>query len=718
MKRRRSGPPKSIAIRRAGRASTHVSPDAILRELRKAATPLDVSELARRLKLHGVNLSGLDTAIVSLERAGSVMRNRKGALCLVDRLDLIRGKVQGHPDGFGFLIRDDGAPDCFIGPREMRKCLHGDRVMAREMSIDRRGRVEVAIVEVLDRESTSIVGRVHSDHGILTLEPVDKRINQAIVVAPGGMSARVGQVVVAELIAQPPHDAPIAGRIVEVLGDYADPGMEIEIALRKHKLPYRFSHEALREAESFPEHPGSGDAADRVDLRGLALITIDGESARDFDDAVYCESCAAESRLGGFRLIVAIADVSHYVAHGGHLDHEAALRGNSVYFPRRVIPMLPEKLSNGLCSLNPDVDRLCVACDMRIGARGRIDSFHFYNAIMRSRARLTYTRVAAYLAGDRNGVAADVARNLDTLAGLFQALARARTRRGAIDFETTETKLIFDDERKIKNIVRVERNDAHRVIEESMLAANVCASTFLKRHRHPMLYRIHEGPTPEKLATLRAFLSEFGLTLTGGEDPRALDYANLLTSIKTRRDAQLLQTVLLRSLQQAVYSPENAGHFGLAYESYTHFTSPIRRYPDLLVHRAIKAALTKQRYRPGDWAALGAHCSLTERCADDATRDVVSWLKCYYMRDRVGESFDGSISAVTGFGIFVALDDIYVEGLVHVSELGNDYYHFDAARHQLFCARTKRRFRLADRVHVKLVRVDLERMRIDFTLDE
>jgi ribonuclease R len=679
---------------------------------------VDIGELARRLKLGGANLAGLDNAISALERTGSVMRNRKGALCLVDKLDLIRGRVLGHPDGFGFLVRDDGGPDCFVGPREMHKCLHGDRVMAREMRIDRRGRVEVAIVEVLERENTTIVGRVHAEHAILTIEPADKRVNQTIVVAPGGVSARAGQVVVAELIAQPMHDAPIAGRIIEVLGTYADPGMEIEIAVRKHKLPYLFSREAIREAESFGKQPRPADSAGRIDLRDLPLVTIDGETARDFDDAVYCEARVTETRLEGFRLVVAIADVSHYVVHGGPLDREATLRGNSVYFPRRVIPMLPEALSNGLCSLNPDVERLCVVCDMAIGARGRIESYRFYNAIMRSRARLTYTRVAAFFAGDEDHIAGDVARNLAMLKRLFHALVRARERRGAIDFETTETELIFDAERKIKDIVRVERNDAHRMIEECMLAANVCASAFLKRHRHPMLYRIHEGPTPEKLATLREFLGEFGLNLSGGDDPKAMDYAQLLARIKIRRDAQLLQTVLLRSLQQAVYSPENMGHFGLAYESYTHFTSPIRRYPDLLVHRAIKAVLTKHRYQPGDWVALGAHCSQTERRADDATRDVVAWLKCYYMQDRIGETFEGSISAVTGFGIFVALDDVYVEGLVHISELGSDYYHFDAARHQLLGSRTKRRFRLADRVRVKLVRVDLERMRIDFTLDE
>jgi ribonuclease R len=406
------------------------------------------------------------------------------------------------------------------------------------------------------------------------------------------------------------------------------------------------------------------------------------------------------------------------VTHDDALDREAQARGNSVYFPRRVIPMLPEALSNGLCSLNPDVERLCVVCDMRIGARGRIDSYTFYPAVIHSRARLTYTRVAAFLGGERTAVPPEVAGSLDCLARVFRALAQARERRGAIDFETVETELEFDDRGKIERILKVERNDAHRLIEECMLAANVCASVFLRRNRHPMLYRVHEGPTEEKRAALAAFLAEFGLQLGGGDEPTAADYARLLSRIKDRPDVQLLQTVLLRSLQQAVYSPDNSGHFGLAYESYTHFTSPIRRYPDLLVHRAIKAVLAHTRYTPGDWAALGAHCSMTERRADDATRDVVSWLKCFYMQDRVGESFEGSISAVTGFGIFVALDAVYVEGLVHISELGRDYFNFDPARHLLLGSRTGRRFRLGDRVRVKLARVDLERMRIDFLLDE
>ncbi len=725
MKRR--GPRRSErAAERSTRPRGSNTAEALLRELRAAGVPLQPRDLARRMGFGNPAHAEFQQALEDLEHEGSVMQNRRGALCLVENLDLVRGRVQGHPDGYGFLIRDDGKPDCFIGARQMHKVLHGDRVMAREIGVDRRGRCEVAIVEVLERANATVVGRLRRDYGILVVEPEDRRISQPLLVAPDGAGeALPGQVVVVEIVAQPSRAAQPVARILEVLGSYADPGMEIEIALRKHRLPYRFGPEAEEEAARFGPAPEARDLRGRTDLRSLALVTIDGENARDFDDAVWCEAISKRARgadraagNGGFRLVVAIADVSHYVHPASALDKEALERGNSVYFPRRVIPMLPEALSNGLCSLNPDVDRLCVVCDMTIGARGRLDSHTFYPAVMRSRARLTYTRVAAFLDGDREGLTPEVTANLDALQRVYAALAQARSRRGAIDFDTIETELVFNEERKIERIVKVQRNDAHRLIEECMLAANVSASVFLKRNRHPMLYRVHEGPTPEKLAAAREFLGDFGLQLGGGDEPKAADYARLLATIKDRPDAQLLQTVLLRSLQQAVYSPDNAGHFGLAYESYTHFTSPIRRYPDLLVHRAVKAVLAKKRYSPGDWAALGAHCSMTERRADEATRDVVNWLKCYYMRDRIGEHFDATVSAVTGFGIFVALDEIYVEGLVHISELGSDYFHFDAARHLLRGERTRRRFRLGDRVGVKLVRVDLEQMRIDFTLDE
>jgi len=523
--------------------------------------------------------------------------------------------------------------------------------------------------------------------------------------------------VVLEILQQPSKQAQPLGRIVEVLGNYADPGMEIEIALRKHDLPYEFPKDAECQAKKFAPKVVADDYAGRESVAKLPLVTIDGETARDFDDAVYCEPAGK-----GFRLVVAIADVSSYVKSGDALDKEALNRGNSVYFPRRVIPMLPEELSNGLCSLNPDVERLCMVCDMQISGKGDIEEYRFYPSVMHSRARLTYTQVAAMLVDPKGKEAkqyAAVLPHIKHLHILFQTLLQAREKRGAIDFETIETQMMFNTEGKIERIVPVVRNDAHKLIEECMLAANVCAADFLNEHKHQTLYRVHEGPTPEKLEAVREFFKEFGLQLGGGDAPQAGDYAKLLKQVKGRPDAALLQTVMLRSLRQARYCPDNVGHFGLGYEAYAHFTSPIRRYPDLLVHRAIKAVLDGKQYKPHEkWDALGIHCSQTERRADDATRDVEAWLKCFYMRDHLGSMFNGTVSSVTGFGLFVALDEIYTEGLVHISELGTDYFHFDPAKHQMLGERTGKRYRLGDRVRVKVVRVDMESTKIDFTLVE
>ncbi len=691
------------------------SRELILEILNEAGVPMDEKDVSRQLDIGRRDREAFARRIAAMERDGQIMRNRRGDLCVVEKLDLIRGRVIGHKDGFGFLQREDEGPDLFLGPREMQKVLHGDRVMARISGMDRRGRPEGKIVEVLEHGQQRLVGRLRVEHGVTFVSAEDKRISQEFVVPAGEAGkAKPGQVVSVEIISQPGRHAQPLARVVEVLGNYADPGMEIEIALRKHALPWIFPPEAEALAAKLPKTVRSADHKGRTDLRDLPLVTIDGETAKDFDDAVWCEPSG-----NGFRLVVAIADVSHYVKAGDALDDEARNRGNSVYFPRRVIPMLPEALSNGLCSINPDVERLAMACDMQIDSHGVIRSYKFFPAVMRSHARFTYTEVAAILE-DARGAAARRRRalvpHLQALYRLYQLLAKARSKRGAIDFETIETQMIFDDRGKIENIVPVIRNDAHRLIEECMLAANVCASDFLHQNHHPMLYRVHEGPTPEKLGALRDFLKGFGLQLSGGDTPHALDYAKLLAKVKDRPDAQLLQTVMLRSLKQAVYTPKNTGHFGLAYESYTHFTSPIRRYPDLLVHRAIKAVLARQKYEPGDWAQLGAQCSMTERRADEATRDVTAWLKCYYMRDRVGEVFMGSVAGVAAFGAFVALDDVYVEGLVHISDLGKDYFKYDAAKHELMGERTHQRYRLGDRLRVKIARVDLDGARIDFVL--
>ncbi len=669
-------------------------------------------------KLLGVTVKEFDIfsrRLSAMLREGQIMRNRKGALCMIEKLALMKGEVQGHADGFGFFIPDDDESDLFLSPKEMHKVFHGDRVMVREVGVDRRGRREAAIVEILERANTQLVGRLHIDHGIMYVEAENRRISQDILIPKGkAKRAKAGQVVMVNIIQQPSKQAQPIGQVVEVLGDYTAPGMEIEIALRKHDLPYEFSADVEAHSTSLPKRVLKKEINERIDIRHLPLVTIDGETARDFDDAVYCEQDGK-----GYKLYVAIADVSHYVRTKDVLDQSARERGNSVYFPRRVIPMLPEILSNGLCSLNPLRNRLCMVCEIRLKANGSFIDYRFYPAVMRSHARLTYTKVAAMLSNGQGKEAKQYKQllpHIKRLNELYKTLIKVRKKRGAIDFETTETQMIFNDLGKISKIQPVLRNDAHRIIEECMLAANVCASDLLQKHEHPAIYRIHDGPTTEKLEALRGFLKEFGLQLGGKNKPSAKDYAKVLQKIKGRPDAQLLQTVMLRSLQRAVYSPDNIGHFGLAYECYTHFTSPIRRYPDLLIHRAIKAVLQEKKYRPGDWHDLGEHCSKTERRADDATRDVESWLKCFYMQDKIGESFDGIISSVTGFGLFVALNEVYVEGLIHISELPSDYFHFDAAKHTLQGERSGLQYRLGDQLRVKLVRVDLETSKIDFVL--
>jgi ribonuclease R len=687
----------------------------VLQTLEGLGVPVTESRLFRLLEISEGEEKLMLRRLAAMERDGQIIRNRRNAICVVDKIDLVSGRVQGHADGFGFLITDDDGDDLFLGTSQMSAVLHGDRVLARPGPTGPRGLREAAIVEVLERANQTLVGRYHEKRGIGVVVPEQRRISQDLLVpAKSRRGAKPGQVVVAEIVEQPNRHAQPIGRIVEILGDYADPGMEIEIALRKHNLPHAFAREVEKQAAKFPSSVSASVPQDRTDLRHLPLVTIDDETARDFDDAVYCEP-----NRGGYRLWVAIADVSHYVKAGDALDKEARLRGTSVYFPRRVIPMLPEALSNELCSLKPETDRLCMVCEMDIGAKGKVNQYRFYPAVMHSKARLTYTLVAEALEHPSGKAARSIKpllKHLQSLHKLYDLLAQARSRRGAIEFETTQTRMHFDENGKIDRIAPVVRNVAHRIIEECMLCANVSAADFLQTRSHQLLYRVHQGPTPEKLLALRQFLGEFGMQLAGGDDPQAKDYAALLKKIRERPDAQLLQTVMLRSLQQAVYSPDNEGHFGLAYESYAHFTSPIRRYPDLLIHRSIKAALASKTYSPGDWHDAGRHCSETERRADEATRDVESWLKSYYMQDRIGERFEGTISGVTGFGVFVALDSVYVEGLIHISELGADYFHFDAARHQLLGERSGVRYRLGDRVSVELVRVDLEQARIDFTL--
>ncbi|WP_395057426.1 ribonuclease R [Polaromonas sp.] len=664
------------------------------------------------------------------------------------------GTVSGHRDGHGFVQRDDGEADIYLPPNEMRAVLHKDRVKARIVRHDRKNRPEGRVTEIIERSSNPIIGRLLQESGVWLVAPEDKRYGQDVLIPKGATgTAKSGQIVVVQLTEPPALFGQPVGRVKEVLGEIDDPGMEIEIAVRKYGVPHEFSDPALALARTLPDTVRPADKKHRVDLSDVPLVTIDGEDARDFDDAVYCEP-AKVGRGKGWRLLVAIADVSHYVETGSAIDVDAYDRATSVYFPRRVIPMLPEKLSNGLCSLNPNVERLCMVCDMLVNAKGEVHAYQFYPAVMFSHARFTYTEVAAILGNTRGPEAMQrkaLVPHLLDLHDVYQALLKERSVRGAVDFETTETQIVCDDAGRIEKIVPRTRNVAHRLIEEAMLAANVCSADYISQSKHVGLFRVHEGPTPEKKDMLRNYLKAIGLGMTISDDPSPGEFQQIAVATKDRPDAQQIHSMLLRSMQQAIYTPMNNGHFGLAYEAYTHFTSPIRRYPDLLVHRVIKAILNQTTYQlptlptPGEaeaklskrlasrvsdptqkpkkfsvdqlaWLAAGLHCSANERRADEASRDVEAWLKCKYMREHLGEEFGGVVTSAAGFGIFVTLDAMYVEGLVHITELGGEYFKFDEARQELRGERTGIRYAIGTRVRVQVSRVDLDGRKIDFRL--
>lgn len=697
------------------------SRELILQLIEEVGRPLRRKEIARAFSLTGEDqLEALRRRLRAMERDGQLIFNRAQQYCLVNSRDLIAGRVIGHADGFGFIKPDDGSDDLFLSPREMDQLMHNDRAVVRVSGIDKKGRREGAVVEVLERNTHQVVGRLYKERGFVYVVPDNKNIAQTVLIEKGNTGgAKVGQIVVAEILEQPTKLRQPIGKVIEVLGDHMAPGMEIEMAIRSYELPNQWPDDLLEEIKSLKDEVPESAKQNRVDLREVPLVTIDGEDARDFDDAVYCQKTPT-----GWKLLVAIADVSHYVQINTALDREAQNRSTSVYFPEKVIPMLPEILSNGLCSLNPGVDRLCMVCELYINQEGKVFRSRFFEGVMRSHARLTYTDVAKMLVEGDKKLAKQykaLLPHLQDLYALFKILRKSREQRGAMDFDTQETRIIFGPNRKIEKIVPVVRNDAHKLIEEFMITANMAAARFLNRRKMPKLLRIHDGPSPDKLLSLRSFLGELGLRLGGGAKPTPLDYMHLIDSVKGRPDAHLIQTVLLRSMSQAVYSPELKGHFGLALEAYAHFTSPIRRYPDLLVHRAIRHCLqgkTAQSFHYGipDMERLGEHCSANERRADDATRDVVNWLKCEYMMDKVGEEFPGIISSVTSFGLFIELTEIYVEGLVHISNLAQDYFHFDPISHQLLGEKTGIRYRLGDSVTVKVARVDLDEKKIDFEL--
>ncbi|MBN8728089.1 MAG: ribonuclease R [Xanthomonadales bacterium] len=697
------------------------SREAIIDLLTGQGELLKIEKIADALHLTDpVDLEALTRRLGAMLRDGQLIQNRRGGYGVASKLDLMPGQVLANAEGYGFLRPDEGGDDLYLSPAEMRKVLHGDRVLASVVGIDRRGRRQGAIVEVLERRSSRLVGRVVEDHGVVLVTPDDRRLHQDVLIKPGeDRGAHSGQIVIVE-ITDPPtvHRGPM-GRIITALGERLQPSLVVEMAIASHDLPHEWPAAALNQAAAVEPEVTPAELDGRTDLRKLPLVTIDGADAKDFDDAVYAEAAGE-----GFRLVVAIADVSHYVTPGSALDEEAKNRTTSVYFPGFVVPMLPETLSNGICSLNPKVDRLCMVCDMRIDADGEVTRAKFYPAVMRSHARLTYDRVWQAI-GEKDADArrelADVMPQLKVLHKLYKLLAKARRRRGAIDFETTEVDFRLDSEGEVVQLAARERNDAHKLIEECMIAANVEAAKFLQKKRIPAPYRVHAPPPASKYEDLLEFLREFKLSLPPQDKVAPADFSALLKKIRNRPDASLIESVLLRSQSMAVYQPGDPGHFGLALETYTHFTSPIRRYPDLLVHRAIRYALAGGKpagyfYSPSDMANLCVHCSHNERRADEAERDVDERYKCAWMEKHVGEEFDGIVSGVTSFGLFVELTESKIDGLVHVTQLPNDYYHFDATRRMLSGQRRGLAFRLGDEVRVRVLRASLEDRKIDFRL--
>ncbi|MGQ3890740.1 ribonuclease R [Legionella sp. CNM-4043-24] len=694
------------------------SRELIMQVLDDFGRPMSRNQLLGKLNVElEEEQEALGFRLKAMLRDNQIMQDRRGRFCLLGRINLKRGTIQGHPDGFGFFIPDEGGDDMVLSAREMKSVMHGDQVLAYQVGVDRRGRPEGKIHEVIEHANSTVVGRFFSEHGVGFVLPDSKRLTQDISVPlEYSANAKNGQMVLVEIIAFPGKHNQAVGKVIHILGEHMAPGMEIEVAIHAHGIPATWPDDVTAAVGRISQQVTEEQCRGRTDLRHLPFVTIDGDDAKDFDDAVYCY----QKDKGGFQLFVAIADVSHYVPIGSPLDQEAARRGNSVYFPGKVVPMLPEALSNGICSLNPKVDRLCIVAEMAIAADGKITRSRFYRAVFHSQARLTYTQVADWLG--RNSVDPEfeaIWPALQDLNKLYQVLLGARKLRGAMDFDTTETRIEFDEHRKIQQVVPVVRNDAHRLIEECMLAANVATARFLEKAEIPTLYRVHTTPDEDKILALRQFLGELGLQLDGGKKPHPKDFQKTLASIGDKPERHLIETVMLRSLKQAQYLEKNEGHFGLAYPAYTHFTSPIRRYPDLLIHRAIGHVIDNQpiekfHYSNDDMARLGKHCSSTERRADEATREVVAWLKCEYMQDKLGQVFEGTISAVTSFGVFVELNDIYVEGLVHVTSLKNDYYTFDSVKHRLVGERGGHVYRLGDHITVLVARVDLDERKIDF----
>jgi len=691
----------------------------ITQQLEEQARPLSRRELGELFRLEDEDdLEGLRRRLKAMERDGQLVRNRRNGYVLVDNEELVRGRIRAAADGSGVVHPDRPGPDVFLAPRQMRRLLNGDRVVVRLTGDDERGHRSGELVEIIEHANQNIAGRYYEESGIGFVVPNNKRLHQDLIIPAGDRhGARHGELVTAEVISQPSERRQPIGKVVEVFGTQIAPGDEVAVAARTHGIPTEWPEDALSESEAFGDSVPESSKANRRDLRQTPLITIDGADARDFDDAVYCEPTA-----DGWQLLVAIADVGAYVKPGSALDQEAAERGNSVYFPRTVVPMLPEALSNGLCSLNPKVDRLCMVCEMQIDREGELRQSRFFEGVMNSWARLTYEEVDAihnHRDPSLRREHADLLKHIEHLYEVFGALRRDRERRGAIDFNTSESVIEFTSEGQVADVHPAERTDAHRLIEECMVKANVATARFLNRHRVPTLYRVHEPPAEERLKNLREFLGQTGLTLGGGEEPSPADYATLMEAVARRPDRHMVESVMLRSMMAAEYRPDNAGHFGLALDAYAHFTSPIRRYPDLIVHRGIKHVLARRpaeafEYTEDQLVTVGEHCSMTDRRAEEASRDAIRTLKCRFMSDRIGEEFTGVVSGVTSFGLFIELDAVFVDGLIHITNLEQDFFHFDPIGHRLIGERTGKEYRLADRIRIRLAQVNVDDGKLDF----
>lgn len=698
------------------------APADILQELERRGRPTSFAALAEHYGLQDDKLrKRLKRRLNKMITGGQLLQNRRDEYCLLAKLDALTGKVSGHPDGFGFFIPEDGSDDIYLPFHEMRSLLDGDRVAVRLAGHDRKGRRKGAVVEILERGKQTVVGQFHREHGIsYVVESASRTPHHFMVAGKDRGGAKDGQMVKLEIIEYPSARREAQGRVTAILGSQDDPGMLTTLAIESFGLRTEWPKKAIAAAREWGGEVREGDKRDRVDLRSVPLVTIDGADARDFDDAVYAEQSGK-----GWKLIVAIADVSHYVRPGDALDSEAGKRGTSTYFPDRVVPMLPEELSNGLCSLNPDVDRLCLVCEMRVGPAGRVERSKFYRGVMRSHARLTYSEVNSAVCERDAGVRKQYQKllpQLDCLHDLYRAFAQNRSRRGALDLELPEVRITMDRENHhVDSVAPLHRNDAHRLIEECMIAANVQAAKFLRRHRLPNLYRVHPQPDPDRFEELRLMLQELGFKVPAEArtQPRALN--KILGEMRERPDFAVLATSVLRTMAQAVYQPHNEGHYGLALDAYSHFTSPIRRYPDLLVHRGITHILEGGKpgaflYKMPKMELLGKNCSMLERQAEAASRHVENRYKCIYIQEHVGGEYDGVITGVTHFGLFVMLRDFYVEGLVHVTSLGNDYYHSEHGGLRLTGERTGASFGLGDTVRVRVTRVDVEEAKVDLQL--